>query len=58
MFYEEMFDLFQRITASLQKPVGYIKKGKILLTDIGGKWFMEKHKSKLPPMKRPIQIKK
>ena len=29
----------------------------MLLTDMGGKWFMNKHKSKLPPMKRPILSK-
>ena len=47
MFCEEMLDLFHRIPVALPKPVGYINKQQILLTDIGGKWFMDKHKSKL-----------
>ena len=29
----------------------------MLFTDIGGKWFIEKHKSKIPPMKSPRLIK-
>ena len=36
---------------ALPKPVGYTKKRQMLLTDIGGKWLMEKNKPKLTPMK-------
>ena len=38
-----MLDLFQKITVTLAKPVDYVNKGQLLLTDIVGKWFMEKH---------------
>ena len=44
MLCEEMLDLFQKIPVTLPKPVDYMKKISILLTDVGGKWFMEKHK--------------
>ena len=52
-----MIELFQKIHVSLPKPVDYIKKQQMLLTYIGGKWFMEKHKSKIPPFERQILIK-
>ena len=57
MFCGEILELFQKIPVALPKPVGYIKKQKMLLKDMGGKWFMDKHKSKLPPIKRPILSK-
>ena len=53
MFCEEIIELFQKIPAALPKTIDYMKKRKILLTDMGSKWFMEKHKSKPSPMKRP-----
>ena len=52
-----MLELFHKIPVSLPKPVGYIKKRKMLLTNIGGKWFIDKHKSKIPPIKIPIRSK-
>ena len=52
-----MIQLFQKISVELLKPVDYIKKRQMLLTDIGGKLFMDKHESKLPPMKIPGLIK-
>ena len=48
-----MLELLQEIPFAIPKPVGYIKKN-LLLTDIGSKWFMDKHRSKLPPMQKPI----
>ena len=48
-----MIDLLQKIPVALPKPVAFIKKQQMLLTDIGGKWFVDKYESKLPPMKRP-----
>ena len=44
---EETIDLFQIITVALPKPIDYIKKQQMILTDIGGKWFIDKHESKL-----------
>ena len=58
MFCEEIIEFFQKIYVALQKPVDYIKKLQMLLMDIGGKQFMDKHKSKLPPMKIPIMSNK
>ena len=58
MFCEEIIELFQKIPATLPKPVGYIKKRQTLLTYVVGKWFMYKHKSKVPPMKSPLPSKK
>ena len=49
-----MLELFNQIPVSLPKPVGYINKRQILLTDTCGKLFMYNHKSKIPPMKSPI----
>ena len=49
--------MFQKIPVPLPKHVGYIEKQKTLLTDIYSKWFMEKHKSKIPSMKRAILSK-
>ena len=37
MFCEEMIELFQNIPVDLPKPVYYINKEQMLLTDIGGK---------------------
>ena len=47
---EGMIELFQKIPVALPKPADYLKKQKMPLKDICGKWFMEKHKSELPPM--------
>ena len=44
MFCEEMLDLFHKISVSLPKPIGNIKERQILLTDIAGKGFIDKHK--------------
>ena len=57
MFCEEIIELLQEIPVALTKSVGLINKQQMLLTDIGGKWFMDKHKSKLPPMTSPRLIK-
>ena len=57
MFCEEMLQLFQKIPFALPKTAGYIKKQHTLQADTGGKWFLGKQKSNLPPMKRPILIK-
>ena len=57
MFCDEIIELFHKIHVALPKPGDYMKKHIFLLTDIGGKWFMAKHKSKLLPMKRPGLIK-
>ena len=57
MFCEKMIELFQKILVALQKPVDYIKKGKMLLTDIGGEWSTKINKSKINPMKMPIVSK-
>ena len=54
MFCEEMIEFFHKIPVALRKPVGRIKKQQMLLIDIGGKWSMDKHKSKNPPLKGPI----
>ena len=45
MFCEEMIDFFHKIPVASPKNVNYIKKRQMLLTDMGGKWFMKKHKS-------------
>ena len=52
-----MIELFQKIPVGLPKPVDYMNKGKMLLTDIGGKWLMEMDKSTLSPIKIPMLIK-
>ena len=52
-----MLELFQKIPVDPQKPADYIRKQQMLLIDIGGKWFMEKHKSKFSLMRRPKLIK-
>ena len=57
MFCEIIIELFQKIPVELLKPGGYIKKRTFLLTDIGGKCFIYKHKSKISPVKRPKMIK-
>ena len=57
MFSEEILELFQKIPVTLPKFADYIKKIQMLLTDIVVKWFMYKHKSKLPPIKSPRLIK-
>ena len=57
MFCKEMLELFQKTPVALPKPVGYINKRQMLSTDIGGKWFMDKNKSKPPPTKMPIMSK-
>ena len=44
---EETIDLFQIITVALPKPVSYINKQQMILTDIGRKWFIDKHETKL-----------
>ena len=54
MFCEEMIDFFHKIPVASPKNVNYIKKRQMLLTDMGGKWFMKKTQIKLPPMKIPI----
>ena len=41
MFCEEMIKFYQKRPISLPKPVDYIKKQQMLLTYIGGKWFMD-----------------
>ena len=46
--------MIQKIPVALPRPVDYINKRQMLLTDIGGKWFIDKHKSKPPPIKIPI----
>ena len=51
MFCDEMIELFHKIHVALPKPGDYMKKHTFLLTDIGGKWFMDKNKSKLSAMK-------
>ena len=48
-----MLELFQKEPVALPKPVVYINKRKILLKYIGGKWLVDKHKSKIAPMKIP-----
>ena len=57
MFCEEIIELFQKISVALPKPVDYIKTQQIMFIDIGGKWFMDKHKLKLPPIKSTILSK-
>ena len=57
MFYKEILELFQKIAITLPKPVYYIKKIQMLLIYVGGKWFMDKHKTNPPPFKRPILSK-
>ena len=52
-FCEEIIELFQRLNVARPKPVDYMEKRQMLLIDIGGKWFMDKHKSELYPMKYP-----
>ena len=47
-----MLELFQKIPVAIPNRVGFTKKLQILLTDIGGKCFMEKYESTLPPIKR------
>ena len=44
MLCEEMLKLFHKIYVALPKTVGYRKKRRMLLTDMGVKWLMEKHK--------------
>ena len=44
MFCDEIIEMFHKIPGALPNPAGYIKKQQTLLTDIGGKWFMDKHK--------------
>ena len=46
-----MIELFQKTPVSLPKYIDYINKLQMMFTDIGGKWFMGKHNSKLTPMK-------
>ena len=48
----ETIELFQKIHVVLPKPVDYMKKQKMLLTDKVIKWFMENHKSKLLTIRR------
>ena len=48
-----MLELFQKIPVTLPEHVDYINKRQILLTDIDGKWFMEKTQITNPPIKRP-----
>ena len=50
-----MIDLFQKIPTALPKPVRYIQKRQMTLTDKGGKWLTEtnKYHPPHPPMKTP-----
>ena len=57
MFCDEMLELFQKIPVNLTKRVYYIKKRQMLLTYIGGKWFMDKYKLTTPPAEKPILSK-
>ena len=52
-----MIQLFQKIPVALPQPFDYKNKRQMLLKDIGGKWFMDKYKLKIPPMKKPIPSK-
>ena len=51
MFCEEIIEMFQEMPVPTPKHVDYINKQQLLLTDMGDKWFMDKHKSKIPPIK-------
>ena len=53
MFCEEMIELFHKIPDYLPKPADYKKKQQMVLTHIGDKWLMEKHKSRLTIIKNP-----
>ena len=44
MIYEEMLELFNKIPVTFPKPVDHINNIQTLLTNKGGKWFMDKHK--------------
>ena len=52
MFFENILELFLKIPFTLPKIVYFIKKRKMLLTGIGGKWFIYKNKSKNISIKR------
>ena len=47
MFCEEILELFKIMPVTLPKPDDYINKIQMLLTDIGVKFFMDKHKFKI-----------
>ena len=42
-----MLELFLKIPVSLPKPIGYVNKLKMFLTDMYGKWFMKGGKKSL-----------
>ena len=60
MYSEKMNEFFKKIPVTIPEPQPEDNKNKIqtLLTDMGGKWYINKLNAKLPPLKRPILSRK
>ena len=56
-FVKKWLRCFKKIPVTFPKHVYYIDKGQMLLINIGGKWFMDKHIPPPSPIKMEILIK-
>ena len=51
MYYDAIIELFKEISTMKSKLISQDKKDQLLLTDIGGSWYIKKLRNKLPPPK-------
>ena len=53
-----MVEMFKTIPQNFGKPLTTKEKNQKLITDIGGRWYLDKFEKGLPPLKRTKLSKK